>query len=466
MCNFPRPFLFLLFLAGAALGQEPTVWPRFRGPNGSGVSQDRGFPVVFGKGKNVAWRTPVRPGKSSPILTRTQIFLTASDQGKLYTQCFNRKSGKLLWERSIDRPHTEIANRLNHEAAPTPVTDGENVYIFFKDYGFVSYDASGRLRWKTPLGPFMNSQGLAASPIIAGDSVILVADQWENSYIAAFSLDSGEMRWKTAREESEGWGTPLLHQAAGSAPRIVTVSRGMFGIHGIKDGRRMVTLPGSAVAVVASPVLDGDTVYTFGYGVETPMPFKPRLERHDKNKDGKISPDEYADDPVLNNIGKNAGNRDGIVSEDEWYIFANRVLGPNCLMAVRIEKDGARILWRYDKNFTSVVPSTLAYQNVLYVARNGGILTTHDAATGNVIKAERLKDALGGYSSSPVAADGKVWLANEEGKVSVLRAAGEWEVLAVNDLGEGCYATPALSGGVIYLRTEEALYAFSEQAAK
>ena len=153
-------------------------------------------------------------------------------------------------------------------------------------------------------------------------------------------------------------------------------------------------------------------------------------------------------------------------SEDEWDVFARRVLGPNCLIAVRLEKGGPRELWRYDKNFTAVIPSTLAYRNVLYIVRNGGILTTHEAATGKVIKVARIEGALGGYSSSPVAAEGKIWIGSEEGKVSVLRAGGEWEVLAVNDLGEGCYATPALSEGVIYLRTEEALYAFASEASK
>ena len=112
-----------------------------------------------------------------------------------------------------------------------------------------------------------------------------------------------------------------------------------------------------------------------------------------------------------------------------------------------------------------MIPSTLAYQDVLYVVRNGGILTTHEAATGNVLKSARIAGALGGYSSSPVAADGKVWLGSEEGKVAVLRAGGDWEVLAVNDLAEGIYATPALSDGVIYLRTEEAMYAFSSTAS-
>ena len=449
----------LLFVWLVCLSAED--WTRFRGPNGSGISKDTGFPTAFGKDKNVAWRTAVRPGKSSPILTPTRVFLTASENGKLYTQCFDRKTGKLLWERSIDRPHTEIANRLNNEAAITPVTDGENVYVFFKDFGFVSYDSAGKLRWKTPLGPFMNTQGLSASPILAGDSVILVADQWENSYIAAFDRNTGEMRWKVARDETEAWGTPLLHEPAGAMPQIITASRGQFGVHSAGDGKRVLSLLGLATAIVASPVMNGDTVYAFGYGVETPAPFAPRLERHDKNKDGKLASDEYADDPILNNLAKNAGNRDGIVSQDEWDLFARRVIGPNCLLAIRIEKDVARELWRYEKNFTSVIPSTLAYQNILYIVRNGGILTTHEAGSGNVTKSERIPGALGGYSSSPVAADGRVWLASEEGKISVLRAGSDWEVLAVNDLEEGVYATPALSGGVIYMRTDEALYAFS-----
>src|SRR5262245_30555687 len=462
------PFLCLVCLGADTKPREAAAvgWNRFRGPNGSGVSADKGFPTVFGKDKNVAWRTPVRPGKSSPILTDRRIFLTAFEERKLYTQCFDRKTGKLLWERSVEKPHSEIANRLNHEAALTPVTDGENVYVFFKDFGFLSYDAKGGLRWKTPLGPFTNMQGLGASPIIAGDSVILVADQWENSYIAALNLGNGEMRWKTTRNEAEGWGTPLLYQAAGTATQIVTVSRGQLGMHSLSNGRRTLTMPGLAMAVVASPVLVGDTVYAYGYGNETPAPFSQRLERLDKNKDGRLSSDEYGEDPVLNTIARYEGNRDGVVTEDEWDVFARKVLGPNCLIALRIENGRARELWRYDKNFNYVIPSTLAYQNVLYIMRNGGILTTHDATTGKVIKSARIEGALGGYSSSPVAAEGKVWLASEEGKVTALRAGGEWEVLAVNDLGEGCYATPALAAGVIYLRTDAALYAFSSPSSK
>jgi outer membrane protein assembly factor BamB len=149
-----------------------------------------------------------------------------------------------------------------------------------------------------------------------------------------------------------------------------------------------------------------------------------------------------------------------IVTKEEWDAKQLEVMGPNCLVAIRLERNPlrARELWRYEKNFTGVIPSPLLYDGVLYVVKNGGILTSFDPETGQVFKTGRLPGALGGYSSSPVAAEGKLYLASEDGKVSVLHAGRDWDVLNVNDLGEGCYATPALSAGHVYIRTSEALY--------
>ena len=124
-----------------------------------------------------------------------------------------------------------------------------------------------------------------------------------------------------------------------------------------------------------------------------------------------------------------------------------------------------RELWRNDKGFTAVIPSPLLLDGVLYVIKNGGILTSFDAATGKLIKTGRVEGAISGYSSSPVAAEGRIYLAGEDGKVAVLRAGGQWEVIAVNDLGEPMFATPALSEGQIYLRTGGALYRFGSAAA-
>lgn len=454
------PLRLLLFAFSlAALAEE---WTRFRGPNGSGVSGDSGYPVEFSRGKNMLWRTPVRPGKSSPVLTRDRIYLTAAEGRKLYTLCHDRKSGGLLWERAIEQPRTEIQNRLNHHAAITPVTDGENVYVFFKDFGLVSYDRQGRERWATPLGPFKNTQGLSSSPILAGGSLILVADQWEDSFIAAYDPATGKQRWKVLREEGEGWGTPLTYQGT----KILTASRGQFGIHEAESGRRTATLRGIATTIVGSPILSGGTFYAFGYGSDEPPLFETRLTRLDKNGDGVLTADEFGEDPILNNIARNIGNRDGKVTAGEWDVFAKATLGPNALMAIRVDGGAPRELWRYVKNFTSVIPSLLDYGGALWVARNGGILTTHEPSTGEVVKAARMAGAPGGYSSSPVGAEGRVYLGSEEGKVVVLRARPDWEVIQVNDLGEGVYATPALSGGVIYLRTEEALYAFGGGAVR
>src|SRR5262245_40604690 len=232
-------------------------WNRSRGPNGSGISNDSGYPTVFSKAKNILWRTPVRPGKSSPILTPYRIFLTAAENRRLFTQCFDRKTGKLVWERAIDQTRTEIVNGLNHEAGITPVTDGENVYAFFKDYGLVAYDLGGKERWRTPVAQLHNSQGLGASPILAGNSILLLADQSSDSFLASFSTASGRMLWKNLRTEFESWGPPVLYAPPGGSPSILTASCGRLGMHIAADGRRVLDFPGLAAAIVSSPVLDG-----------------------------------------------------------------------------------------------------------------------------------------------------------------------------------------------------------------
>jgi outer membrane protein assembly factor BamB len=185
------------------------------------------------------------------------------------------------------------------------------------------------------------------------------------------------------------------------------------------------------------------------------------LDRHDKNQDGKLSADEYGNNAFLIGIGKYEGDRDRIVNQEEWDEKQRKVLAPSSLLAIRLERDSApREIWRYEKNFVGVVPSPLVYADTVYVLRNGGILTSFDAKTGSVLKTGRVAGAIGGYSASPVAASGKIFLASEDGKVAVLRAGRDWDVITVNDLGEPCYATPALSQGNIYLRTDTALYRF------
>jgi outer membrane protein assembly factor BamB len=312
--------------------------------------------------------------------------------------------------------------------------------------------------------------GLGASPILAGDLVIVLADQVDGlSYIAAFDRHNGEMRWKKSREEGEGWGTPLLYNPPGAASLVLTASRGRFGAYQIPGGKRVLNTDGGlATTIVASPILDGDTVYVFGYGSDAPARFDDRLSRLDKNGDGQLSQEEYGTDAFLHGIGKFVGNRDSVITRDEWDAKQREVIGPNRLLAVRVEAQESSVnlreMWKHDRNFTGVIPSPLLHDGVLYLVRNGGILTNFDATTGTVLKTGRVNGAIGGYSASPVAAGGLVFLASDDGKVAAIRAGKDWTVEAVNDLGEGCYATPALSEGSIFLRTDQALYRFAAEA--
>jgi outer membrane protein assembly factor BamB len=459
--------LALVFAAGASTAEE---WSRFRGPNGTGIVEDAKYPTEFGPAKNLIWKTAVRPGKSSPVLTERHIFLTAYDEGKLFTQCFDRGSGKLVWEQAEERPREAQMNRLNEPAANSPVTDGKNVYVLFRDVGLISYDPAGKLRWKTPLGPLATIMGHSSSPIFAGGLVVVEADQSYDSYIAAFDSANGEIRWKIARDERDGWATPLIFEPPGGSPQIVTASRGWFGGHKLSDGARLWGLNKLSPAIVASPVAAGDTVYVFGYGNEPDWNIEGAFADRDKDADGTLTREEMGTQAFMIGISQYGGNRDGLLSKEEWTKAAQATVAPSSLVAYRFDgRDSSgsgaiqpRELWRYERNFIGVIPTALVYQGVLYLIKNGGILETLDPETGEVLKRGRVRDAVEGYSASPVAADGKVYLTSEGGKIVVLQGGRDWEVIAVNELGEDTFATPALSGGRIFVRTGKGLYCFGE----
>ena len=468
---FRRTGLLLLALLFASTLRAED-WSRFRGPNGSGISKDVGFPTEFGPNKNLIWKSRVRLGKSSPVLTEKHLFLTGHADDKLYTQCFDRQTGKLLWERSIDRQRKPLIHKLNEPAAITPVTDGANVYVFFHDFGLLSYDGSGKLRWQRPLGPFTNAIGLSSSPILVDGRLILQVDQYVDAYIAAFSPDTGETLWKTSRAESKGWSTPIMYRPSGSADtHILTAGDRLFGVYQLKTGRRTFTIDTLANAIVASPVVLGEKFYAFGYSGEgRPMPFEEQLGKFDKDGDGKITALETSDDAWVNGLTKFGGDKDGVLTQEEWVELVKQRDGPSSLVAFRLESDTAgetvraTELWRDEKSFTGVIPSPLVYQDVLYYVKNGGILAAVDAIAGKTLKQSRVQGALDPFSASPVAAEGKIYLSSESGKIAVIKPGADWEVIALNDLKEDIFATPVLSKGRIFLRTNESLYCFGSDA--
>ena len=462
----PSIVLSVLLAAGAATPARAQEWSRFRGPNGTGIVPDAGYPTEFGPDRNLKWRSAVRPGKSSPVLSRSHLFLTAFDAGALYTQCFDRETGKLVWERKESPARHEDAHAWNEPSAATPVTDGDNVYVFFRDFGVVSYDAAGAVRWKKPMGPFTNRMGAVASPIIAGSTLVLVLDQFERSTIVALSLATGAVQWEIARAESDAWTTPVLYTPPGQPPQIVTAGGGLFGGHAVESGARLWTHPGMAPAMVASPVVAGDTVVGFGYGYDGTPPFADALTRNDKDGDGRISIAECGENVWLIGIAKYYGNRDGFIVESEWNAGHAPGVAPSSLVAVSLARDAsggmlARELWRYEKSFVAVVPSPLVLDGLVYTIKNGGILTVLRTDTGEVVRTGRVGSAPSSYSASPIATGGRIYFANEDGIVAVVRAGKDWELLASNDLGEPLFATPALSEGRIYVRGQKSLFSFA-----
>lgn len=449
-----RIAVLVFALALGAAAQEP--WSRFRGRNGTGVAEGTGYPAKL---EDPVWRAAARPGKSSPVLTQTRIFLTAFDEGRLYTQCFDRATGQLLWERSVERRREATMNRLNEPAAISPVTDGENVYVFFRDAGLLSYGGDGGLRWQTPLGPFANSMGHASSPVLAGGRLILQADQKHDSYLAALDTADGEIVWRTPRQEGEGWATPVAFQNG-----VLTTSRGWLAAHAADDGKRLWGLQSLSPAIVASPAVAGDTLYTFGYGNESIESFRSGFDNRDEDGDGRLTAEEYGASAFMAGVARHDGDRDGVLTREEYLTAAAATIAPSRLFAFRLSATGPpRELWRYERSFNHVIPSPLVYEGLLYFVKNGGILESLDAATGEPLKRGRLREAIGGYSASPVAADGKIYLASEDGKIVTVAAGRQWTALETSDLGEEVFATPALSQGAVFVRTAAALYRFESQ---
>ena len=174
-------------------------WARFRGPNGSGVSTAANVPVEFSPTKNLLWRLPLPSGHSSPILLGDRIYLTAHRADALFTIAIDRRAGKILWERQAPTVKTNVVDKRNNPASPSPAVEADGIYVFFPDYGMLAYDANGKERWKMPLGPFNNIYGMGASPVIVGDLVVLACDQSTGSFVLAVDKRTGQQKWKTMR---------------------------------------------------------------------------------------------------------------------------------------------------------------------------------------------------------------------------------------------------------------------------
>lgn len=454
-------------LSAAAVSGSGDEWLQFRGPNGSGIGQADTLPSEFGTGKNLRWKVAVPFARSSPIVTRDRVFLTGSEGEKLITISVDRKTGKVLWQRDVVRPRQMLIYRANDPASPSPVSDGKNVYVFFGEFGLISYGPNGSERWRLPLGPFNSFYGMGGSPVLTGNTLLMVCDQRANSFIIAVDTRNGKVLWKTNRNNFEGYSTPVVYTPKTGPAEVIVLGSSSLDSYSLDTGARLwwVTQVGSYPKGV--PVLSGDMVYVCAEGGEEPFlpPFEASLKQQDTNNDRRLHRDEMKSHAeAYDHFGWLDANSDGYVDQAEYEFVRGSTISGHGITAVRLGSRGdvtaTNVVWRVKKTYPNI-PAPLIYKDVMYLMKEGGIVTSLDPKTGQVLKTGRTPAALEEYYSSPVAADGKIFMLSASCKATVLKAGAQWDILATNDLGEECWATPAIAGDSLYIRTRNSLYNFS-----
>ena len=495
--------LSFVFVAHCSLGAraagEIEAWPQFRGPNAAGVAaDDQPLPVEFGPDKNIAWKTAIPAGHSSPCLWGDRVFLTAFDTGtkRLEVLCLDRRDGRILWRQPVAAEKLEHVHQISSPATATPAADAERVYCYFGSVGLICFDHDGQEQWKVPLALPRRMFGSGTSPVVAGELVLLSRDERPDPHLWAFDRRTGAVVWKQKYEVQSGFGPPQDGYATAVVRdnQVIVHRASEIAAYGLADGQRTwwvrVNSNGATTPVLRDGLIYVATWNNFGepeLRVEMPS-FAKLIEQHDKDQDGRLSKDEFPGDLALSRrpdtsadqggeimakwfFDRIDANQDGHVASLEWtgaVALLRLMLGPSehGLLAIKLGGEGdvthTHVAWREQRNIPEV-PSPLEYQGRVYMVRNGGILTCLEASSGKLLFRSRL-EAPGSYYSSPVSGDGKVYTASQEGRIVVLAAGDRLEVLARNDLGEPVFATPAIAGGTLYVRTEADLWAFRAHA--
>jgi len=442
--------LTIVFWASCLLpvqAADATEWASFRGPNGSGLGT--GSPPVkwnIETGENVKWKTPI-PGlaHSSPIVWGDRVFVTTavslasepqlstgwlhgsgdsdpeSGEWEWKVLCLDRKTGRMLWEKTAHRgePKTKRHPKSTH-ANSTPASDGKNVVALFGSEGLHCYDLDGQLRWKKDLGTldagpvgYPDMQwGFAGSPILRDGKVIVQCDVRNTSFWAAFDAADGRELLRVPRNDDPTWCTPSVHSGKDVTQLICNGYKRIAG-YNLATGDELWHLQGGGDVPVPRPIVAGDLfVLTAGHG-KSPI------------------------------YGVKADARGDLTPTDD--------------------AKPAGLAW-WHKVHGSYMPTPIVVADLVFVANDNGILTALELATGAKVFRERLPgSAASTYSASPVAADGRIYVTSESGQVDVIRAAREFEVLASNQMGETCMASPAISDGLLLIRGKSNLYALGTE---
>lgn len=459
---------------------EPDGWPRFRGPNGAGLVKASGLPAELSPSVNLKWKRPIPAGHSSPVASGNRVFLTAfEEKGSLLTLCLDLRTGRELWRASLPRERSaKMVNPYNGPATPTPAVDGNSVFVFFQDFGLVSYSLEGEEQWRLPLGPWRNNHGMGASPIVWRDLLILPCDQDVGSFLLAVDKRTGREGWRIDRKEIAGvsYSTPTVSEVPGKPPLLIVPGSFQLAAYRLDDRTKQWWVNGLPYSPRAVPVLGrlagGEDVAFLnvqtavdGAGLSMP-PFQELADKYDRDADRRLSTAEVREYSFLAyGFAQVDIDGDGYVTEKEWRFRLEVFQIPNLLMAVRLDGQGdvtkSHVVWQYRRSLPNV-PSPILYEGILYLLKEGGIFTAMNPGTGEIFKQGRLPGALEPYFASPVAADGKLFLLSQHGKIAVVLAGRDWEVLSVGDLGEDAFATPAIVDRGLLIRTRGSLWRFEK----
>jgi outer membrane protein assembly factor BamB len=466
--------LGLLSLSAVAATAAVDSWPAFHGPNSSGVSDTAKPPVKFGPTENVLWSSDVPGSPSSPCLWGDRIFLTTFADGKLETRCYDRRDGRLLWSRVAPAEKLEEFHATEGSpASATPATDGQRVVSYFGSCGLFCHDFKGKELWRYKLPPAVTAGnfGSGTSPLIVGDLVILNRDQARESSILGVNLKTGQKAWETPRPDAPtSYGSPVVWRNGGN-DEIVMAGSLTIKAYDPKTGVERWRVRGLPSFTCTTPVIADGMLFFAGWApgqADSPWPsWESTLGSMDKNGDGVISLDEFKDKSDAAWFKSQDVNGNGKLDREDWDTIAGLMKkGENVMLAVKPGGSGdvtdTHVAWKFTRGLP-YVPSPLFYQGRVYVVKDGGMVSSVDAKNGHSIYTQERINAVGSYYSSPVAADGRVYVASLDGKVTVFKAGGDTpEILHQADFKERIAGTPALAGNQLYLRTASKLYAFGK----
>jgi outer membrane protein assembly factor BamB len=469
--------LFCLAMAATWVNAEERAGPRsenvayFR--HDGGVAGDaRSLPADLANQARLVWRTKLDPGISTPCVIGDSVYVTAFQPAdkELTTLALDRETGSLRWRQVCPAERLEPFHQTGSPASSSPASDGERVYSFFGSYGLLCYDRNGQLQWSKPMGPFQDEFGAASSPVLVDDKVILNEDHDVDSFLLAIDKRSGEECWKASRAGFvRSYSTPGVLRV-GDLTQIVVAGSLQLAGYDPATGEKLWWINGLSRIVDSTPSILGDRVFMATWtpggdeGERISMePYQEALAKYDQNQDGVVAKSELPEGDVLTRFFRMDLNQDSHLDADEWAQHARVFeLAQNVAMSARPDGEGditeRSVQWQYRRSLPTV-PSSVVYDGVLYMVKDGGIITSLDADTGEMLKQGRAAGP-GNYYASLIAGDGKVYLCSERGVVTVLAAGPDWEILSSYDFGERIMATPVVSEGRMYFRTDEALYCF------